>query len=566
MADTATLQLKVDSTQANKAADELDDLALAGAKAEAQAKKLTAASLKLESTERKLISITDRLTKETNEETIARLNLQKATLAASKASQEASILGLKASQASNAVAKSAGAAANQSNGFANSARQVSLQLSQVAQQGAVTGNFFQAFAVQIPDLLLPFGTLAIVVGAVAGALGGPLINALTGTSEAIEKLDDNINDLNEDFSTLTDTQQKYLVSASQLRQSDVRKDIKGLSGDIQEAEKSLKQLEQGFIRTARGQRISVVADPEAIKEAKQEILALNAVRDTANQQLQKEAELQKEILAGVNEKAKTERDTLSLRLQAVQAGFDPALAAAQAFERRNEVIQLSNKELDISQETFDQLRVQNAQTLQDDLTRIEEDGAKQRGQFITAEQTRTLGATGQFFGNLAGIAKAGGKDQFDNYKNLASAQAGVSTALAILSVLGDPLIPTLAKPAFAGAIGALGAVQIAQIQSQEYQPRALGGQMKSGGSFLVGERGPELVTMGNRNANITPNNQLGGGESVQMTNVFQISTGVAETAQAEILRFVPIFEKIAVGAVNKAARAGGSTSRIVGAR
>ena len=516
MADIATLQLKVDSTQVIKGENALDEFTEAGVKAENQIDDLAASTKKL-------------------------------------------------GTPLKSVGTNAGAAVPKVNNFANSARQVSLQLSQVAQQGAVTGNFFQAFAVQIPDLLLPFGTLAIVVGAVAGALGGPLINALTGTSEAIEKLDDNINELNEDFSTLTDTQKAYLVSSSQVRQLAIREELQGIAEDAKDAERELKRAQGGtFNFGGRTRRLG--RDEEGVKEAQQDILALNALRDTANQQLQKEADLQKEILAGVNEKAKTERDTLSLRLQAVQAGFDPALAAAQAFERRNEVIQLSNKELDISQETFDQLRVQNAKTLQDDLTRIEEDAAKQRNQFLSASQQQTLGQTGQFFGNLAGIAQAGGKDQFDNYKNLASAQAAIGAALAINGILGQTGTLGPAAVPLAFSVGALAAVQVAQIQSQEYQPRALGGQMKSGGSFLVGERGPELVTMGNRNANITPNNQLGGGESVQMTNVFQISTGVAETAQAEILKFVPLFEKIAVGAVNKAARAGGSTSRIVGAR
>ena len=50
MTDTATLQLKVDSSQAREAANDVDQLAVAGAKAEATAKKLTAANLRLELT------------------------------------------------------------------------------------------------------------------------------------------------------------------------------------------------------------------------------------------------------------------------------------------------------------------------------------------------------------------------------------------------------------------------------------------------------------------------------------------------------------------------------------
>jgi hypothetical protein len=45
--------------------------------------------------------------------------------------------------------------------------------------------------------------------------------------------------------------------------------------------------------------------------------------------------------------------------------------------------------------------------------------------------------------------------------------------------------------------------------------RAMGGPVKAGGTYLVGEQGPELLHMGaNRSGNITPNHRLGGGPSV----------------------------------------------------
>lgn len=50
-------------------------------------------------------------------------------------------------------------------------RQFSMQLNQVAQSGAVTGQWVQSLAVQLPDMLLAFGT----AGAVAGTLAALLI-------------------------------------------------------------------------------------------------------------------------------------------------------------------------------------------------------------------------------------------------------------------------------------------------------------------------------------------------------------------------------------------------------
>jgi len=52
------------------------------------------------------------------------------------------------------------------------------------------------------------------------------------------------------------------------------------------------------------------------------------------------------------------------------------------------------------------------------------------------------------------------------------------------------------------------------------QPRAMGGAVARGASYLVGERGPELLTMGASNGFVTPNNRLGGlGGTTVVVNV-----------------------------------------------
>jgi hypothetical protein len=47
--------------------------------------------------------------------------------------------------------------------------------------------------------------------------------------------------------------------------------------------------------------------------------------------------------------------------------------------------------------------------------------------------------------------------------------------------------------------------------------RAAGGPVTAGGTYLVGERGPELLTMGARSGYVTPNHALGGGGTVNVT-------------------------------------------------
>ena len=52
--------------------------------------------------------------------------------------------------------------------MAYQSRMMGMQLSQVAQQTMVTGNFMQALAVQLPDLGLGFGVVGMAAGVIAG--------------------------------------------------------------------------------------------------------------------------------------------------------------------------------------------------------------------------------------------------------------------------------------------------------------------------------------------------------------------------------------------------------------
>lgn len=80
-------------------------------------------------------------------------------------------------------------------GFGNAAsnlRQTTMQLSQIAQQGSITGNYLQAFAIQLPDLALAFGPVGIAVGAVAGSLL-MLAPSLLGAGDAAKEMQDKLD-------------------------------------------------------------------------------------------------------------------------------------------------------------------------------------------------------------------------------------------------------------------------------------------------------------------------------------------------------------------------------------
>lgn len=85
--------------------------------------------------------------------------------------------------------------------LSNSIRQASMQLSQVAQQGSVTGNYLQALAIQLPDLALGFGTVGIIAGALAGTLGVALIDSLGGADKSADDLKETLKGLGSTFKT-----------------------------------------------------------------------------------------------------------------------------------------------------------------------------------------------------------------------------------------------------------------------------------------------------------------------------------------------------------------------------
>lgn len=70
----------------------------------------------------------------------------------------------------------------------------------------------------------------------------------------------------------------------------------------------------------------------------------------------------------------------------------------------------------------------------------------------------------------------------------------------------------------AAGVVAMGLAQVATIRSQNYAGRALGGPMVGGQQYIVGERGPELVTAPSGGARVIANSDLGSNTTI----VFQI--------------------------------------------
>jgi hypothetical protein len=106
------------------------------------------------------------------------------------------------------------------------------------------------------------------------------------------------------------------------------------------------------------------------------------------------------------------------------------------------------------------------------------------------------------------------KKAFEAAKAFNIANAVMNTYLSATKALATYPFPFGAIAA-AGAV-ALGMAQVAQIRSQSYSGRALGGPVMGGTPYMVGESGPELFTP-TTTGSITRNGDLGGGGPVNVT-------------------------------------------------
>jgi len=544
---------------------------------------------------------------------IAKLAIQAETKGVTQAQAQLDKLSTsagKAEKSTKSMAAESGKAEKASNNFGGATRNLSFQLNQVAQQGAVTGNYLGALAIQLPDMLLSFGTLGILVGAAAGVMAGPLLTALSDTESQTADTREELDNLVTKFEELGNAQKELLRINLAEDQKRLNKETREATGQYDTAVFKLDRLissyEKGRIgileyqeEQARlnlviaeskqtieennntlkqreailnGQTKSETERATAIQQAQLELVDQLAALTLNNSELLKRELLlngatEAEIASALHMQAsidKIEAETKALKDQETaraalasqlatveQQVADPNQSVINAAERRLEIINAANEQDKDNQAKYDALRVANAEKLSADLIAIEKRTNEQKQMMLTAGQQNALSATSQLFGNLASIASEGGKEQFDEYKMFASAQAAISAALAINNALAVPVI----GPGLAVTIGALAAVQIAKIQSQEYQgARAMGGQVSSGNSYLVGENGPEIVHM-NGNGSVQANHNLGG-SSPQITNVFQISPGIQGTVQAEIMSAVPLMKKAAISAYNEARRKG----------
>lgn len=140
-----------------------------------------------------------------------------------------------------------------------------------------------------------------------------------------------------------------------------------------------------------------------------------------------------------------------------------------------------------------------------------------------------------------------------------SAATGTAIATAYAPAAALASLATLGSNAIPASMG---------ISSTVALSHGLAGMAHDGISEVPRE-GTWLLDKGERVLSAKQNSDLksfmnGGG--AQVTNVFQVSTGVAGTVQAEIMKALPAIQKMTVQSVEGALRSGGSMSKAAGVR
>ena len=267
-----------------------------------------------------------------------------------------------------------------------------------------------------------------------------------------------------------------------------------------------------------------------------ELLRYNALKNGASaESLAAAVALQQEINAI---KAKNEADKEAARIKEAKTKADDK-AAQQAKAKREVMIAAAQKNLTVIEQSLMSERELIAAYAAEDIARLAADrdaGLISLQEFTTAKaqieldaanksvalvqteeeqkkaireqlQSQVIGQAGQLAGQLAGMAKAAYGEESAAYKAAFLVQQGIAIASAIMSTqvaaaaaLAPPPIGLgpIAGVGLAGSIQAMGAVNVGIIAGQTVAglARANGGQVRGGESYLVGERGPELLTMG----------------------------------------------------------------------
>lgn len=362
-----------------------------------------------------------------------------------------------------------------------------------------------------------------IKGGSAGIGGASQVAALSRAEGKVKELEQALSDVAGKMTALFD--------------STLPDEWKSLSEDIEQSSTATVELNRNFEQLSQSLQQQIIELRDGRQAAEDYAIAQRLGADATEAQRQAIAGQVAELRAlQAAQEAQSRVDSLRQGIgRDIQSGMSPLQQLEAELYQRQQIIERFRQEGVLNAANADQLELDALVAFNLRKNEIEQQAAEERKRIREQEEQlrkqqmmTTLSATESLFGNLADIAKEGGAKSFATYKALASAQAAVSGVMAYMNALATPA-PFPIPQILAGTIAAVTAVQIAKLNSMQYSgARRQGGQVTRGNSYLVGEQGPEMITMGG-NGRVTPFNQLmqkaesGGGGNSQVNLMVNIS-------------------------------------------
>jgi hypothetical protein len=180
-----------------------------------------------------------------------------------------------------------------------------------------------------------------------------------------------------------------------------------------------------------------------------------------------------------------------------------------------------------------------------------------------------------FFGLQEGISMAGfsmddvGRNAFQTLENgILGLMMGTTSLKDAFRDMATSIVNDLmrmyiryqiTKPLFDAMFGASSGPAAPISVATDLQPKAIGGSVSRGSTYMVGERGPEMF-IPNSSGAIVPNDKMGSSGPTIVQNI-NISTGVSQTVRTEIMSMLPRITEATKAAVADSRRRGGTFAK-----
>ena len=461
--------------------------------------------------------------------------------------------------------------------------------------------------------VLGFPLLGAVAG-ITASLAGPLISALIGSSNSVEDMRKSAEELAETVNDLTGAQREYFALLDQRQQDKLREEVEDLQASLDALNQSVNDISQSYIAMESftdsstqanaehneetlklqatidnlNQKIAklqgnidkytgaTIEETDAQKQAREEIerfigrvqeqtatfgksraevllynasllnltpaqqaeveilAELIAKKDADAQATRDQARAERELTKAIREeraKRAAEEQEVNKRVQEMNAAENELRAAGLLDVERDEIDSFNRRQAKLDE--FRQKQLISEQQYTEGSKNLE----RQRNEFAIKSAGDALNQLGQVNKTAFKAAKA-----YNIGQAIMNTYTGATKALAEL--------PPPLNFIVAAATVASGLAQVQQIRSQQYSGRALGGQVRGGESYVVGERGPEVLTMGST-GRIIPNDKIGGTTQTNNQNV-SVSFNITATDASGFDQLLQARRGMIIGMINQA--------------